>query len=390
MIKGIVEQLKIIKRGIVDLVSEEELIEKLKENRPLVIKLGVDPTSPDLHLGHSVVLNKLRAFQDLGHKAVLIIGDFTSQVGDPSGRDSTRPVLPQEKIIENAKTYTQQAFKILDKEKTEVRFNSEWLKKFMSFDDNTLEFFSVAKNITISRLLEREDFKNRIKQESPISLLEVIYPIFQGYDSVTIKADVELGGQDQIFNLLVGRDLQKMYKIKPQVCITLPLLVGTDGVKKMSKSYKNYIAFNDIPDEMFGKVMSVSDELMYSYYELLTDADMDEIKKEHPMKAKKQLAMILVERFYSKEVALKARENFERVFSSKEIPDNIEEFKLISPTKISQILVLTGGAKSNNEARRLIESGAVRINGQKVESDKIIEKGDFVLQCGKRYFRKIV
>ena len=390
MIKGIVEQLKIIKRGIVDLVSEEELIEKLKENRPLVIKLGVDPTSPDLHLGHSVVLNKLRAFQDLGHKAVLIIGDFTSQVGDPSGRDSTRPVLPQEKIIENAKTYTQQAFKILDKEKTEVRFNSEWLKKFMSFDDNTLEFFSVAKNITISRLLEREDFKNRIKQESPISLLEVIYPIFQGYDSVTIKADVELGGQDQIFNLLVGRDLQKMYKIKPQVCITLPLLVGTDGVKKMSKSYKNYIAFNDIPDEMFGKVMSVSDELMYSYYELLTDADMDEIKKEHPMKAKKQLAMILVERFYSKEVALKARENFERVFSSKEIPDNIEKFKLISPTKISQILVLTGGAKSNNEARRLIESGAVRINGQKVESDKIIEKGDFVLQCGKRYFRKIV
>jgi len=390
MIKGIVEQLKIIKRGIVDLVSEEELIEKLKENRPLVIKLGVDPTSPDLHLGHSVVLNKLRAFQDLGHKAVLIIGDFTSQVGDPSGRDSTRPVLPQEKIIENAKTYTQQAFKILDKEKTEVRFNSEWLKKFMSFNDNTLEFFSVAKNITISRLLEREDFKNRIKQESPISLLEVIYPIFQGYDSVTIKADVELGGQDQIFNLLVGRDLQKMYKIKPQVCITLPLLVGTDGVKKMSKSYKNYIAFNDIPDEMFGKVMSVSDELMYSYYELLTDADMDEIKKEHPMKAKKQLAMILVERFYSKEAALKVRENFERVFSSKEIPDNIEKFKLISPTKISQILVLTGGAKSNNEARRLIESGAVRINGQKVESDKIIEKGDFVLQCGKRYFRKIV
>lgn len=390
MIKGIVEQLKIIKRGIVDLVSEEELIEKLKENRPLVIKLGVDSTSPDLHLGHSVVLNKLRAFQDLGHKAVLIIGDFTSQVGDPSGRDSTRPVLPQEKIIENAKTYTQQAFKILDKEKTEVRFNSEWLKKFMSFNDNTLEFFSVAKNITISRLLEREDFKNRIKQESPISLLEVLYPIFQGYDSVSIKADIELGGQDQIFNLLVGRDLQKMYKIKPQVCITLPLLVGTDGVKKMSKSYKNYIAFNDIPDEMFGKVMSVSDELMYSYYELLTDADMDEIKKEHPMKAKKQLAMILVERFYSKEAALKARENFERVFSSKEIPDNIEKFKLISPTKISQILVLTGGAKSNNEARRLIESGAVRINGQKVESDKIIEKGDFVLQCGKRYFRKIV
>ena len=386
------EQLKIIKRGIVDLVNEEELIEKLKENRPLIVKLGVDPTSPDLHLGHSVVLNKLRAFQNLGHKSVLIIGDFTSRVGDPSGRDSTRPILPLEKIMENAKTYTEQAFKILDKEKTEIKFNSEWLKKFVSYDEdkNTFEFFSVAKSITISRLLEREDFKNRIKNNSPLSLLEILYPIFQGYDSVAIKADVELGGQDQIFNLLVGRDLQKIYNIKPQICITLPLLVGTDGVKKMSKSYGNYVAFNDTPSDMFGKIMSISDELMYSYYELLTEENLDEIKKMHPMEAKKKLAFIIVSRFHSESDAIRAKTEFERVFSKNEMPQNIEEIKINLPLKLSKVIVECGFAKSNNEARRLIEGGGVRIDGKKVEDDITIEKSGFIIQCGKRYFKKVI
>jgi len=384
------EQLKIIKRGVVDLVSEDELVEKLKENRELVVKLGVDPTSPDLHLGHSVVLNKLRAFQDLGHRAVLIIGDFTSQVGDPSGRDSTRPLLSYEQIIENSKTYTEQAFKILDRDRTEIRFNSEWLKPFVSFKDNSIELFNVAKNVTISRLLEREDFKNRIKNENPISLLEILYPVFQGYDSVAIKADIELGGHDQIFNLLVGRDLEKLYSIKPQICITVPLLVGTDGVKKMSKSYKNYIAFNDTPDDMFGKLMSISDDVMLTYYELLTDLNMNEIKAMHPMQAKKELAYTMVKRFNGEEAAIKAKENFERVFSKKELPEEIELFKLERPMLLSHILTSSKISKSNNESRRLIESGAVRIDGNKILEDKMIERGGFILQCGKRNFKKIV
>lgn len=384
------KQLEVIKRGIVDLVSEDELVEKLKENRELVVKLGVDPTSPDLHLGHSVVLNKLRAFQDLGHRAVLIIGDFTSQVGDPSGRDSTRPLLSYEQIIENSKTYTEQAFKILDRDRTEIRFNSEWLKPFVSFKDNSIEFFNVAKNVTISRLLEREDFKNRMKNENPISLLEILYPVFQGYDSVAIKADIELGGHDQIFNLLVGRDLEKLYSIKPQICITVPLLVGTDGVKKMSKSYKNYIAFNDTPDDMFGKLMSISDDVMFTYYELLTDLNMNEIKAMHPMKAKKELAYTMVKRFHGEDAAIKAKENFERVFSKKEMPEEIELFKLEKPMLLSHLLTSSKISKSNNESRRLIESGAVRIDGNKVLEDRIIEHGGFILQCGKRNFKKIV
>jgi len=385
------EQLKIIKKGIVDLVNEEELIEKLKENRPLIVKLGVDPTSPDLHLGHSVVLNKLRAFQNLGHKAVLIIGDFTARVGDPSGRDSTRPILPLEKIMENAKTYTEQAFKILDRERTEIRFNSEWLKDFLSFgSDGRFEFFTVAKNITVSRLIERQDFKERIRNENPVSLLEVMYPLFQGYDSVAIRADVEIGGQDQIFNLLIGRDIQKMYQISPQICITLPLLIGTDGVKKMSKSYGNYIAFNDSPSDMFGKIMSVSDELMYLYYELLTDENVDEIKKMHPMEAKKKLAFIIVSRFHSIKDADEAKREFERIFSKNEMPQSIEEVKLNLPLKLSRILVECGFAKSNNEAKRFIEGGGVRIDGKKIEEDVIIEKPGFIIQYGKRNFKKVI
>ena len=272
-----------LSRGVVDIVSREELLKKLSSGRKLRVKLGVDPTSRDLHLGHSVVLGMLRRFQDLGHTAVLIIGDFTAQVGDPSGRDSTRPVLDHETVIKNAETYTQQAFKILDKERTEIRFNSEWLKPFTGDQSGGVsDFITVAKSVTISRLLEREDFKARLAAGTPVSLLEILYPVFQGYDSVAVKADIELGGTDQIFNLLVGRDLQKIYAMEPQVVMTVPLLVGTDGVKKMSKSYGNYVALNDIPQDIFGKMMSVSDELMYRYYELLTAENLEEVKNGWP------------------------------------------------------------------------------------------------------------
>lgn len=384
------EQLDIIKRGIVNLVNENELADKLKSGKKLRIKLGVDPTSSNLHLGHSVVLNKLRQFQDLGHTAVLIIGDFTAQVGDPSGRDSTRPVLDYESVKKNAETYTSQAFKILDKNKTEIRFNSEWLSKFTQTNFNKMpDFFAIAKNITISRLLEREDFKNRMKQEIPISLLEILYPVFQGYDSVSIKADVELGGQDQIFNLLVGRDLQKIYSYPPQVVITCPLLVGTDGVKKMSKSYGNYIALNDEPNEIFGKMMSIDDNLMYNYYELLTNKNLEEVKNKHPMEAKKELAEIIIERFYDRKAAENARLHFENVFSKNKIPQDMPVFEFSAPTKLTQIMVLSGIVKSNNEARRLIQSGAVKIDSKKIDDDFLIEPKDCVLQAGKRNFRRL-
>lgn len=387
------KELELIKRGTVDIVSEEELIERLKEKRILRVKLGVDPTSPDLHLGHSVVLTKLRLFQELGHKAVLIIGDFTAQVGDPTGRDTTRPVLSYQDILRNAETYTTQAFKILDSSKTEVVFNSKWLKKFMSFlSDEGFDngFINVSRHITISRLLEREDFKNRIKNHNPITILEVLYPLFQGYDSVAIDADVELGGQDQIFNLLVGRDIQKIYNKRPQVCITVPLLIGTDGQKKMSKSYNNYIAFNDEPYNMFGKVMSISDELMYQYYEILTLEDMNIIKQMHPMQAKKKLAYIIVERFYNSQQAKESLERFETVFSKKEIPQDIIIEKIEMPIKLSKLLVKIGAVESNNQARRMIESGAIRIDSEKVMQDLEINKDEFIIQCGKRFMKKIL
>lgn len=386
------DEISLIKRGVVDIVSEEELIEKIKNKKRLRVKLGVDPTTSDLHLGHSVVLNKLRTFQDLGHTAILIIGDFTAQIGDPTGRDSTRPVLSYSDIIKNAETYTQQAFKILDKDRTEIFFNSKWLKKFISFNNESFEneFINVSRNITVSRLLEREDFKNRMKNQTPITLLEMLYPIFQGYDSVAVKCDVELGGQDQIFNLLVGRDIQKMYLLEPQVCITLPLLIGTDGVKKMSKSYGNYIAFNDDPFDMFGKIMSINDELMYQYYEILTLENIEEIKNMHPMEAKKRLASIIVERFHGKDEAVKAKERFETIFSKREIPTDIETQTIEMPLKLSKILLLAGAVNSNNEARRMIESGAVKINDEKILKDIEIDKREFILKCGRRFIKKII
>ncbi|OGS12636.1 MAG: tyrosine--tRNA ligase [Elusimicrobia bacterium RIFOXYA2_FULL_58_8] len=380
-----------ITRGAVDIVSREELAKKLSSGKKLRVKLGVDPTSRDLHLGHSVVLGKLRQFQDLGHTAVLIIGDFTAQVGDPSGRDSTRPVLDPEAVGANAKTYTEQAFKVLDPAKTEVRFNGEWLKPFVGDPSKSVsDFLNTAKSVTVARLLEREDFKTRMKAESPVSLLEILYPVFQGYDSVAVKADIELGGQDQIFNLLMGRDLQKLNGQDPQVVLTMPLLIGTDGARKMSKSYGNYVALSDSPGDMFGKMMSVSDALMYSYYELLTSEDVATVKKAHPMEAKKQLAGIITGRYHGAGPAAAARESFEQVFSRKELPQDMENYRMDKPGKLSGLMVAAGVAKGNNEARRLITQGAVRLDGVKIEEDIVFEPKECVLQVGRRQFRKIV
>ncbi|MDA8130566.1 MAG: tyrosine--tRNA ligase [Elusimicrobia bacterium] len=384
------ELLKDITRGAVDVVSREELAKKLSSGKKLRVKLGVDPTSRDLHLGHSVVLDKLRRFQELGHTAVLIIGDFTAQVGDPSGKDSTRPVLDHDTVAANARTYTEQAFKVLDPDRTEIRFNTEWLKPFFASPASGVsDFINCAKNITISRLLEREDFRARMKAGSPISLLEILYPLLQGYDSVAVKADIELGGQDQIFNLLVGRDLQKINAQEAQVVMTMPLLVGTDGEKKMSKSYGNYVALNDVPNDMFGKLMSLSDALMYSYYELLTSEDLPAVKAGHPMEAKKKLAGLITARYHGAEQAQAARAHFEQVFSRKELPEDMEVFRAEKPGKLSYLMVAAGLAKGMNEARRLISQGAVRIDGEKVADDLTFEPRDCVLQVGRRQFRKI-
>jgi len=381
------ESLALLKRGTVDLVSEAELEKKLLSGKTLRIKLGCDPTSADLHLGHSVVLSKLRAFQDLGHTAVLVIGDFTASVGDPSGRDTTRPMLSRQDIMRNAKTYTEQAFKVLDPSKTEIHFNSEWLDPFIT----TKEILATLSKVTLAQVLERDDFKKRMKAGNPISVLEVMYSLFQGQDSVALKADVELGGTDQIFNLLVGRQLQKNNGQDPQVVMTLPLLVGTDGVKKMSKSYGNYIGLNDKPEDMFGKIMSISDELMMQYYELLTTEDLAAVKAKHPMQAKKDLAAILVTRFHGAEGAKAGLENFEHVFSKKENPLDMPEFQAEAGILVSAVMVQNQIVKSKNEARRLIDQGGVKLDGKKVEQDIALNiETPAVLQAGKRHFVKLI
>lgn len=387
-----------IKRGALELVNETELIEKLNSGRQLVVKLGADPTSPDLHLGHSVVLNKMRLFQDLGHKAVLVIGDFTASIGDPSGRDSTRPVLTMETIVENAKTYQNQAFKILDPSKTEIVFNSSWLSPFIGAGLGNGKQFSGARNsefltalshVTLSRILERDDFKKRIQEQNPISILEIMYPIFQAYDSVALKADIELGGSDQVFNLLMGRSLQASYKQERQVILTMPLLVGTDGVKKMSKSYGNYIGLTENAKDMFGKIMSVSDELMLNYYELLTNKNLDEIKAMHPMEAKKQLACFVVNRYHGEGAGAAARAEFEQIFAKHQLPDDMPEINFEKGTVISKIIVQAGFTKSRKEAMRLIDQGAVKLNNVKVDADIAPQGRELVLQAGRRHFCKI-
>ncbi len=381
------EQISFLTRGCVDIVSKADLAKKLESGKTLKIKLGCDPTSADLHLGHSVALSLMRRFQDLGHQAVLVIGDFTAAIGDPSGRDSTRPVLGREQILQNAKTYTDQAFKVLDPAKTEIRFNSEWLDPFVHGAD----LLQTLQKITVAQVLERDDFKKRMAAGNPISMLEVLYSLFQGQDSVALKADVELGGTDQIFNLLVGRQLQKNNGIEPQVALTVPLLVGLDGVKKMSKSYGNYVGLNDAPNDMFGKLMSIPDELMPMYYELLTNENLDEVKAMHPMAAKKKLAGILVTRMHGEVAAQEALANFEKVFSKKELPTDIPEFRPEPGATVSAVLFAAGAAASKNKARGLIEQGAVRLKGERISQDGPLafEDGD-VLQAGKRHFIKLV
>jgi len=393
------EQLKIIKKGTIDIISEEELLEKLKEERPLIVKAGFDPTAPDLHLGHTVLLQKMRTFQQLGHTVYFIIGDFTAMIGDPSGRDKTRPPLTKEDVLKNAETYKEQVFKVLDPEKTIVVFNSEWLGS-MSAED----LIKLTAKYTVARMLEREDFKKRYKENKPISIHEFIYPLLQAYDSVAIKSDVELGGSDQRFNLLIGRDIQKEYGIeKPQVAILLPLLVGTDGVRKMSKSYGNYIGITEPPEDMFGKIMSIPDELMWDYWELLTDLTVEEIEKMkkdveegklHPMDVKKELGLYIVERFHGKDEAIKALEEFERVHSKKELPTDIPEVEILSETKeipLFELVYKAGFAPSKKEAKRLIKQGAVKIDGEKFTDPyfNIDLSKEFVLQVGKRKFAKI-
>lgn len=387
------EQLGIIKRGVVEIIEEEELLKKLKEGRPLRVKAGFDPTAPDLHLGHTVLLQKLRQFQQLGHKVYFVIGDFTAMIGDPTGMSETRPPLSREEVLENAKTYEHQVFKILDPEKTNIVFNSTWLSEL-----GTEGIIKLAGKYTVARMLERDDFSKRFKEGIPIYIHEFIYPLLQGYDSVFLKADVELGGTDQKFNLLVGRDLQRAFGQEPQVCITLPLLVGLDGVRKMSKSYQNYVAIQEEPESMFGKIMSISDDLMWEYYTLLTDYTEEEIenfkKNLHPMEAKKKLAHYIVERFHGKEQADRALEFFVKTFSQREFPEEapIIEVPYGLKKRAYELLFELGIESSKNSARRVVEGGGLRINGTKVEdpNQEIEIKEELRLQVGKKRFYRVV
>ena len=382
-----IDALSQIRRGTNEIISEEELVKKLNSGKKLRIKLGVDPTAPDLHLGHSVIINKLKTFQDLGHTIVFLIGDFTARIGDPSGRSATRPMMTEEQIMANIKTYQDQVFKILDKDKTEVVFNSKWLNKL-----GIEGLLKLASKHTVAQMLVRDDFEKRFKADIPISIVEFMYPLLQAYDSVALQADVELGGNDQKFNLLLGRDMQRDAGQEPQVVITMPLLVGTDGVKKMSKSYKNYIALNDKPQDMFGKIMSISDELMMVYYELLTQENLEEIKQMHPKEAKMKLGMIIVERYWGKEEAQTAKDEFNKIFANKDLPTEIEVYKCNkNKIRLSELLFVSKMVASKNEARRLIEQGGAKVNNEKVTTDIEIEiKDGTILQAGKRKFKKIM
>ena len=397
------EQLAHLRKGTVDLIREEDLKAKLersaKTGKPLRVKLGLDPTAPDIHIGHTVVIRKLRAFQDLGHTVIFLIGDFTGAIGDPSGRNVMRPPLSREEINANAETYKAQMFRLLDPEKTEIRFNGEWMDKFTAAD-----FVKLAAKTTVMQILERDDFTKRMADEKPISLHELLYPLVQGYDSVALDADVELGGTDQKFNLLMGRNLQREFDQEPQVIMTTPLLEGLDGVNKMSKSLDNYIGIEEAPDQMFGKVMSISDDLMWRYYELLTDTSIDDVNvlkfkcesgAENPRDLKVALAKTIITDFHSAEAADKAEEEFTRRFVEKGIPDEIEEREIGAGShRLADLLAQTGLAASKGEAKRLIEQGGVKINGEKASAEgaKVdIASGESVLlQVGKLKFLKIV
>jgi len=405
MFKPVEEQMKLLRKGAVEIIQEEDLVRKLersiKENKPLTVKAGFDPTAPDIHLGHTVLLRKMKHFQELGHRVVFLIGDFTGLIGDPSGRSTTRPAMTREEINKNAETYKQQVFKILDPEKTVIDFNSRWLGALTSFD-----VIKLASKYTVARLLERDDFTKRFKAGLPISVHELLYPLMQAYDSVALQADVELGGTDQKFNLLVGREIQREYGQEPQVILTMPLLEGLDGVEKMSKSLGNYVGINEPPQEMFGKLMSISDELMYRYYELLTDVPTDQIEtwkrearegKVNPRDLKAQLARMIVADFWGEEEARKASEEFDRIFKHKEIPEEMEE-KIVKVSQetpqveLVETMFNLGLVPSRGEAKRLIRQGGVYLDGQRVESiDYQLDasKPEQILKIGKRKFYRL-
>ncbi len=390
--------LSLIKRGADELLVETELVDKLKSGRPLRVKAGFDPTAPDLHLGHTVLINKMRHFQELGHHVMFLIGDFTGMIGDPTGRNATRPPLSREQILENAKTYKEQVFKILDPEKTEICFNSTWFEPL-----GAAGMIKLAALHTVARMLERDDFAKRYATNQPIAIHEFLYPLCQGYDSVAMRADVELGGTDQKFNLLVGRELQKHYGQVPQCILTMPLLEGLDGVNKMSKSYGNYVGINEPPREIFGKLMSISDELMWRYYELLSFRSSDEIarlKKEvaegrNPRDVKVLLAQEIVERFHSRRVAEDVLADFEARFRQNAIPDDLSEVRIACGAEglpIVQVLKQAGLTASTSEAMRMIEQGGVRLDGEKVaDRGLVLAAGEsVVLQVGKRKFARVV
>lgn len=383
------KQLEIIKRGAVEIISEDELRKKLEQSiktkKPLKIKAGFDPTAPDIHLGHTVLLRKLRQFQELGHEVYFLIGDFTGQIGDPTGRSEIRKQLSREEVENNALTYKKQAAKILDIHKLKVVFNSKWFEKMP-----VVEMLKLTTHASVSQMLAREDFKQRFSKGENISILEFLYPLMQGYDSVVLEADIELGGTDQIFNLLFGRELQKDFNQQQQVVITMPLLEGTGGVQKMSKSYGNYIGINEQAKDIFGKVMSISDELMMKYFELLTDEDLSEIKKMHPKEAKARLAKNIITQYYSTKEADNAKAEFERVFSKKELPQDISEYKIDGKETIIAILIKSGLVKSGNEARRLLKQGAVFLDDKKIEEDNFTPSHSGNLKAGSRRFLRLV
>jgi len=402
--KSVAEQMEILRRGAVEILVESELEKKLTRSletgRPLKIKAGFDPTAPDLHVGHTVLIQKLKQFQDLGHQILFLIGDFTAMIGDPTGKNETRKALTRDQILTNAETYREQVFKILDPQKTTVVFNSEWMGKLSAAD-----LIGLAARHTVARMLERDDFHKRYTGQQPIAIHEFLYPLVQGYDSVALEADVEIGGTDQKFNLLVGRELQKQYGQEPQCVLMMPLLEGLDGVNKMSKSLHNYIGITDPPKEIYGKVMSISDALMVRYYELLSDVDLAALQlvedgvagKEggaHPLASKRALARELVARFYDESVAQQAEEEFIQQFKRKEIPDDIPEIRITEnePVWLCRVLADAGLTKSNGEARRLITQGAVKVDGEKIDSPDytVGPQGEYVVQTGKRRFVRII
>ncbi|HUP46525.1 MAG TPA: tyrosine--tRNA ligase [Thermoanaerobaculia bacterium] len=386
--------LEFLSKGVVDLIEKNDLKAKLKKGKPLTIKVGFDPTAPDIHLGHTVVIRKMKHFQQLGHRVIFLIGDFTGMIGDPTGKKATRPPLTKEEIQQNAETYQKQVFKILDPEKTEIRFNSEWLRPL-----GAEGMVRLAAKYTLARILERDDFRKRFDAHQPIAIHELLYPLAQGYDSVALECDVEMGGTDQLFNLLVGRDLMREYKLEPQVVITMPLLEGTDGVEKMSKSLGNYIGINESPDQIFGKVMSISDELMWKYYVLCTDLSIDQIdalERGHPMDAKRNLARIIIADFHSEGAAEEAEAEFRRVFSERQAPTEIDEKTLpatAAPQLLTKVITAAGLAATNKEAQRLIAQGGVLVDEVKIDNLRHTLEASagasYLIKVGKRRFARI-